>query len=215
MTTKTKKQKLDKKEQYILEAMNGPESLTRAEAEDRYEFDMYWCNSDEDCAEYLRNHCTCAVVEEKEVTEMFYKTPAKQTKMTAKEQKANKEASQADRNNKLAALVAGLADYPFLFPTDMEVSDKEITFTDPETGKGVTIKFSKHKSQKVVTKEVKRKDPNAPFTTIELRQMAIQNIMLNNRETFVAPSYAGSQFGGVLADKKYPFYSFRMTHHKN
>lgn len=210
--------KLSGKEQYIQDAMNGIDGvkLTREEAEDRYEFDFGgWCDSDALCEEYLRNYCTCAVVEDKEVNEMFYKTAKVKPKMTVKEHKANKEISVADRDNKMAVLVEGLKQYPWLFPLDMEVSDKEVTFKDPETGKMVTIKFSKHKTQKVVTKNVKRKDASAPFSTIELRQMAIQNIMLNNPDVFEAPSFAGSQMGGVLQDKKYPFFSFRMTHHKD
>lgn len=211
------KKKMTRKEKYILDAMNGIDGvkLTREEAEDRYEFDFGgWCDSDELCEEYLRNHCTCAVVEEKEVDEMFYKGARVKAKMTTKEQKANKQLSVADRDNKMGALVEGMKQYPWLFPTDMEVTDKQIEFKDPETGKMVTIKFSKHKTQKVVTKEVKRKDPTAPFTTYELRQMAIQNIMLNNTDIFEAPSFAGASFGGVLQDKKYPFYSFRITNHK-
>lgn len=210
--------RLSKKEKYIRDAMAGIDGvkLTRAEAEDRYEFDTNWCDSDEMCEEYLRNYCTCAVIEEKEVNEMFYKMPVKKPLMTHKELQENKKASLADRTSMMTALVSGLQEYKFLFPMDeAEVTDTAITFTDPETGHGVTIKFSKHKTQKVVTKNIKRKDPDAPFTTQELRQMAIQNIMLNNPEVFVCPSFAGSQFGLVLNDKKYPFCSFKITHHKD
>ena len=205
----------DHKEKTIKAWMNGPEKLTLEEALDRYEFDYGgWCESDELTKEYLLEECTCAALSQKEVEEMFYKTEKPAAKHTRKELVENKKKANAAKEDRMKALVEGLEVYTWLFPEDMTVTNTTIEFIDSETNLPVSIKLSKNKSQKVVTKNVKRKDETAPFTTTELRQMAIQNVMLANPDLFEAPSFAGTNFGFATHDIKYPFGSIKLTNHR-
>lgn len=198
-------------------------NLSQEQLESLWDYDEHWCGSDEDCREYLLNELTTEYVDEKEIEDSFYKAPKTKPTLTKAEIKKNTAKTKAAQSDRLDTLVEGLKAYDFLFGALVERTNTELKYNDPETGKGITIKIAKHKVQKVVSKTIKRKpvklddgtEEEAPFTSVELRSMAIENIMLANPELFEAPSFAGTQMGFVNRDAKYPFGSIKMTHHKD
>lgn len=197
-------------------------NLTPAELESLWEYDENWCNSDEDAKEYLMNQLVTEDIDEKEVNDSFYKSPKVRKTLTKGELKKNTAAANAARTDRLSVLAQGLEAYKDLFGDLVEKTNTELKYVDSETGLPFTIKISKHKVQKVVTKVVKRKtkkneageDVEVPFTTVELRAQAIEAVIRANGELFEAPSVCGTAFGFVTRDVKYPFGSIKMTHHK-
>lgn len=189
------------------------------EAEELYIFDTKYTDSDKDTKEYLTQHFG---MKESDVADMFYKLPKLMNKKTvSKEVTARTKADQTSRADYIRSQIE--QDYKFLFGEPTEVTDSALTYVAPETGLPITIKIAKHKTQKVVTKQVKRRNakkdaegnpvPTAASDT-ELRVMALENILRSNSELFPVLAVAGAQFGYVIQNAKYPFGSVRITHHK-
>lgn len=189
------------------------------EAEELYIFDTKYTDSDKDTKEYLTQHFG---MKESDVADMFYKLPKLMNKKTvSKEVTARTKADQTSRADYIRSQIE--QDYKFLFGEPTEVTDSTLTYVAPETGLPITIKIAKHKTQKVVTKQVKRRSmkkdaegnpvPTAASDT-ELRVMALENILRSNSELFPVLAVAGAQFGYVIQNAKYPFGSVRITHHK-
>lgn len=189
------------------------------EAEELYIFDTKYTDSDKDTKEYLTQHFG---MKESDVADMFYKLPKLMNKKTvSKEVTARTKADQTSRADYIRGQIE--QDYKFLFGEPTEVTDSTLTYVAPETGLPITIKIAKHKTQKVVTKQVKRRNakkdaegnpvPTAASDT-ELRVMALENILRSNSELFPVLAVAGAQFGYVIQNAKYPFGSVRITHHK-
>lgn len=196
---------------------------TRAEAESLYDYDTNYCESDEDAQDFLINEVPCTEISEKEVMDSFYKMPTQVSiKRSASAAKSMVKQVKEDQKSRMSILVSDLTKYyGFLFPNVVSQSETEATFTDGVTE--FSLKLSKHKVQKVVTKQIKRKGvkldanknplPMAP-TEIELRSMAIENVMRAHLEDFPALSTAGTQFGYVTGSGTFPFGSVKLTHHK-
>lgn len=213
--------KLTKEEKdAILERYIKAYGCSLKEAEELYIFDTKYTDSDKDTKEYLTEHFG---MKETDVADMFYKIPklmAKKTTVT-KEVAARTKADQASRIDYIKDCIE--KDYKFLFGEPTEITDNTLTYIAPETKLPITIKIAKHKTQKVVTKQVKRRNVEKdsegnPLPTTasdtELRVMALENILRDNEELFPALSVAGAQFGYVIKNAKYPFGSVRITHHK-
>lgn len=204
-----------KREQEIQKSISL--GYTEQEAIELYEFDHSDAiESDANLKEFLVDELTSEYIEEKEIEEMFYKTPSKgKAKMSAADTKENTANSTKRNEERILALAEGLEVYKGLFPSELVVEGLGFSFVDEETGKSVSVKLAKHKAQKIVSKTIKRKDPLAPFSTSELRQMAIENVMMANEDLFEAPSFAGTQFGFATRDVKFPFGSIKLTNHKS
>lgn len=212
--------KLTKEEKdAILEKYVKAYGCSWKEAEELYIFDTKYTDSDKDTKEYLTQHFG---MKESDVADMFYKLPKLMNKKTvSKEVTARTKADQTSRADYIRSQIE--QDYKFLFGEPAEVTDSTLTYVAPETGLPITIKIAKHKTQKVVTKQVKRRSmkkdaegnpvPTAASDT-ELRVMALENILRSNSELFPVLAVAGAQFGYVIQNAKYPFGSVRITHHK-
>lgn len=212
--------KLTKEEKdAILEKYVKAYGCSWKEAEELYIFDTKYTDSDKDTKEYLTQHFG---MKESDVADMFYKLPKLMNKKTvSKEVTARTKADQTSRADYIRSQIE--QDYKFLFGEPTEVTDSTLTYVAPETGLPITIKIAKHKTQKVVTKQVKRRTmkkdaegnpvPTAASDT-ELRVMALENILRSNSELFPVLAVAGAQFGYVIQNAKYPFGSVRITHHK-
>lgn len=212
--------KLTKEEKdAILEKYVKAYGCSWKEAEELYIFDTKYTDSDKDTKEYLTQHFG---MKESDVADMFYKLPKLMNKKTvSKEVTARTKADQTSRADYIRSRIE--QDYKFLFGEPTEVTDSTLTYVAPETGLPITIKIAKHKTQKVVTKQVKRRSmkkdaegnpvPTAASDT-ELRVMALENILRSNSELFPVLAVAGAQFGYVIQNAKYPFGSVRITHHK-
>lgn len=203
----------------ILEKYVNAYGCSWKEAEELYIFDTKYTDSDKDTKEYLTQHFG---MKESDVADMFYKLPKLMNKKTvSKEVTARTKADQTSRADYIRSQIE--QNYKFLFGEPTEVTDNILTYAAPETGLPITIKIAKHKTQKVVTKQVKRRSmkkdaegnpvPTAASDT-ELRVMALENILRSNSELFPVLAVAGAQFGYVIQNAKYPFGSVRITHHK-
>ena len=198
----------------------GP--MTDDECLEMWDYDTNWCNSDEDAQEWLRNHMLHGEIEEKELQERFAKKGKPKTAITKTEIKKISTKAKEDRTERLNVLEKGLEEYSFLFGPVVEKTNTELKYADPVTGLPITVKVSRHKTQKVVAKEIKRKPVTledgtkeiAPYSDAELRALAIENVMLNNSDNFKWPAFAGSQMGFICRDVKYPWGSVKITHHK-
>lgn len=197
-------------------------NMTDEECLELWDYDNKWCNSDEDAQEWLRNQMLHEDIEEKELQERFAKKEKPKTAITKAEIKKNSAKAKEDRAERMDILEEGLKDYDFLFGPVVEKTNTELKYIDPTTSLPITIKISRHKTQKVVTKEIKRKPviledgtkEVAPYSDAELRALAIENVMLANVNYFNHPSFAGSQMGFICEDVKYPWGSVKITHHK-
>lgn len=213
--------RISKKEKdAILEKYVAAYGCSWKEAEELYNFDTKYTDSDKDTKEYLTEHFG---MKESDVADMFYKIPKLLNKKAtvSKEVTARTKADQTSRVDYIRSQIE--KDYKFLFGEPTEVTDNTLAYVAPETGLPITIKIAKHKTQKVVTKQIKRrrveKDaegnpvPTAASET-ELRVMALENILRSNSDLFPVLSVAGAHFGYVIQNAKYPFGSVRITHHK-
>ena len=197
-------------------------NMTDEECLEMWDYDNNWCNSDEDAQEWLRNHMLYGEIEEKELQERFAKKEKSKTAITKAEIKKISAKAKEDRAERMNILEEGLKDYEFLFGPVVEKTNTELKYIDPVTNLPITIKISRHKSQKVIAKEIKRKPiiledgtkEVAPYSDAELRALAIENVMLANSDYFKWVSFAGSQMGFVCKDVKYPWGSVKITHHK-
>lgn len=190
------------------------------EAEELYEYDTNYCNSDEDAKDYLLNVLN---LPKKKVKDLFVKKPAKSLKPAVitvpKEVTKQTRVDQADRMKFIGQQL--VAEYGFLFGKIISETDALIEFQLPDGG-GLAVKIAKHKTPKVVTKEIKRRvahDREGGVITLDLtdneyRCMAVENVLRERPDLFVALSVAGSQFGFVTYNAKYPFGSVKLTHHK-
>ena len=196
--------------------------MTDEECLEMWYYDNNWCNSDEDAQEWLRNHMLYGEIEEKELQERFAKKEKSKTAITKAEIKKISAKAKEDRAERMNILEEGLKDYEFLFGPVVEKTNTELKYIDPVTNLPITIKISRHKTQKVIAKEIKRKPviledgtkEVAPYSDAELRALAIENVMLANSDYFKWVSFAGSQMGFVCKDVKYPWGSVKITHHK-
>ena len=196
--------------------------MTDEECLEMWDYDNNWCNSDEDAQEWLRNHMLYGEIEEKELQERFAKKEKSKTAITKAEIKKISAKAKEDRAERMNILEEGLKDYEFLFGPVVEKTNTELKYIDPVTNLPITIKISRHKTQKVIAKEIKRKPviledgtkEVAPYSDAELRALAIENVMLANSDYFNWVSFAGSQMGFVCKDVKYPWGSVKITHHK-
>ena len=196
--------------------------MTDEECLEMWDYDNNWCNSDEDAQEWLRNHMLYGEIEEKELQERFAKKEKSKTAITKAEIKKISAKAKEDRAERMNILEEGLKDYEFLFGPVVEKTNTELKYIDPVTNLPITIKISRHKTQKVIAKEIKRKPiiledgtkEVAPYSDAELRALAIENVMLANSDYFKWVSFAGSQMGFVCKDVKYPWGSVKITHHK-
>lgn len=195
---------------------------TDEECWELYEYDTDHCGSDEDAQSWLKDSLTKEMIEEKELEDKFFK-PAKENKGPSKaELKKNTVNAKNALEKRLDLIAAGLEQYEFLFGKLVDRNSNTLSYVDKETGLPISVKISKHKIQKVVTKNIKRKpvkladgtSEEAPFTSVELRSMAIENVLIANGEDFEALSFAGTQVGFAARDIKYPFGSVKLTHHK-
>ena len=197
-------------------------NMTDEECLEMWDYDNNWCNSDEDAQEWLRNHMLYGEIEEKELQERFAKKEKSKTAITKAEIKKISAKAKEDRAERMNNLEEGLKDYEFLFGPVVEKTNTELKYIDPVTNLPITIKISRHKTQKVIAKEIKRKPiiledgtkEVAPYSDAELRALAIENVMLANSDYFKWVSFAGSQMGFVCKDVKYPWGSVKITHHK-
>ena len=197
-------------------------NMTDEECLEMWDYDNNWCNSDEDAQEWLRNHMLYGEIEEKELQERFAKKEKSKTAITKAEIKKISAKAKEDRAERMNILEEGLKDYEFLFGPVVEKTNTELKYIDPVTNLPITIKISRHKTQKVIAKEIKRKPiiledgtkEVAPYSDAELRALAIENVMLANSDYFKWVSFAGSQMGFVCKDVKYPWGSVKITHHK-
>ena len=133
----------------------GP--MTDEECLEMWDYDNNWCNSDEDAQEWLRNHMLHGEIEEKEIQERFAKKEKPKTAITKAEIKKISAKAKEDRAERLNILAQGLEAYDFLFGPLVEKTNTELKYIDPVTELPITIKISRHKTQKVVAKEIKRK----------------------------------------------------------
>lgn len=199
-------------------------NLTEEECLELWDYDNNWTDSDEDAQEWLRNHMLHGEIEEKELQEQFAKKKEKaKTAITKAEIKKMSAQAKEDRAARLDILEEGLRAYVSLFGTLITKTNTELIYADPNTGLPISIKVSRHKVQKVSAKTIKRRMITAedgtksvmPYNDMELRALAIENIMMANPEHFKWPAFAGSQMGFVCKDVKYPWGSVKITHHKD
>ncbi|WP_300369944.1 hypothetical protein [Brachyspira sp.] len=211
------------KQQYFERYKKAYPELTKAEMESLYLFDTEYCNSDADVREFLETQCSSNEISQKEIDDSFYKIEKAQPTVSKAQLRKESMRAKAAQSDRLELLAKELEHYSFLFGDLVERTNTELRYIDSETGNGITVKIAKHKVQKVISKTIKRKpiklengkEEIAPYSTVELRAMAIENIILNHQELFEAPSLAGTQMGFVVKDSKYPFGSIKITHHKD
>ncbi len=218
MAKLTKKQK----EAYKRYRISDP-TLTDEECFELYEYDEKHCGSDEEAKEYLENELTTAYVDLDELEQSFHKPQKVATKTRSKKELSNNTASSNSFKEEIIKTIKnGIeAAYSSLFGPLVEEDGGTLYYKDPETGHSISIKYTKHKTQKVVTKTLKRKlgkdaegNVDYTFSSAEVRAMAIENIIRSSAAGATA-SYAGSQIGLVAPDFKSPFASIKTTHHKS
>lgn len=180
------------------------------EAEELLVFDMKYTDSDKDTREYLEKNYG---LKAEEVDNMFYKMPKVSKKVVVpKDVTARTRNEQESRINYIAEKIA--ENYKNFFGDPENIEANCLTYRAPETGLPISIKIAKHKTQKVVTKEIKKKE-NAPITDTDQRVMALREILEGAPELFPVLAPAGASFGFVISNNvKYPFGSIRITHHK-
>lgn len=193
---------------------------TDEEAAELYDYDTNHCGTDDDAKDYLLNtvHVPAA-----KVKELFTKSSPKA--INASELKVNREVAQqtkAAQSDRLKFIQEQLiSEYGFLFGEIISATDSVVEFKLPD-GNGASIKIAKHKTPKVVTKEIKRRvardrEGNVEaisLTDVDYRCLALENVLRERPDLFVALSTAGSQFGFSTFNPKYPFGSVKLTHHK-
>ena len=190
---------------------------SREEAESIYEYDHFYCDSDEHAMQYLKEHFGMS---DKEVSDYFYKSSSSALAGTAsvapkrtKEQTNQLRAAQTSRVEYIACHLTTY--YSFLFGSQALIcGGSKVSFKCPD-GTNVEVTVSKHKEQKVVTADPKRPrkgSADAPLTDRELRVMALESCLREEEKLFPHLSVRGAAFGFVIGDPKYPFGSVRLVH---
>ena len=194
---------------------------TTSECEELYTYDTKYCGSDSSAREYLLDVCNLRAAEVNayfgKVNRLLGDSPKEISKATI----AKTSEEQATRVTFIASKLA--QEYSFLFPTLIARTDSSLTYKTAE-GKTLDIKVMKHKTEQVISREVKRvgikkNDRGKPIPTAatdnELRCMALENVLREDPDLFIALAAAGSKFGYIIPDNaKYPFGSVKITHHK-
>lgn len=190
---------------------------SREEAESIYEYDHYYCDSDEHAMQYLKEHFGMS---DKEVSDYFYKSSPSALAGTAPAPKRTKEQTnqlRAAQTSRVEYIAHHLTTYySFLFGAHALIcGGNKVSFKCPD-GATVEVTVSKHKEQKVVTADPKRPrkgSSEAPqLTDRELRVMALENCLREEEKLFPHLSVHGAAFGFVIGDPKYPFGSVRLVH---
>lgn len=190
---------------------------TKEEALDVALFDLEYTGSDAACREFLEENTRDCDISLEEAEIMFTKKKAKNKKtILTEEQKAfNAKAMENIKEKRVAYLVSEIEKRPELFGTEIEYSVSAIKGIAPESGLPYTIKISKHKEQKVFSKEVIRKQNAEEVTMAEQRAMSLGFMLANApKDLFEALSFANSAFGFVNRDSKFPYGSIKVTQHK-
>lgn len=189
---------------------------TREEAESIYEYDHYYCDSDEHAMQYLKEHFGMS---DKEVSDYFYKSSPSALAGAAPAPKRTKEQTnqlRAAQSSRVEYIAHHLTTYcSFLFGAQALIcGGNKVSFKCPD-GATVEVIVSKHKEQKVVTADPKRPrkgSEGAQLTDRELRIMALENCLREEEKLFPHLSVHGAAFGFVIGDPKYPFGSVRLVH---
>ena len=204
-------------EKHAKHLMEVNPNYTKEEALDVALFDLEYTGSDAACREFLEENTRDCDISLEEAEIMFTKKKAKGRKpILTDEQKAfNAKAMENIREKRVEYLVSEIEKRPELFGTEIEYSLNAITGIAPESGLPYTIKISKHKEQKVFSKEVVRKQNAGEITMAEQRAMSIGFMLANAPEDlFEALSFANTAFGFVNRDAKFPYGSVKVTQHK-
>lgn len=204
-------------EKHAKHLMEVNPNYTKEEALDVALFDLEYTGSDAACREFLEENTRDCDISLEDAEIMFAKKKAKSRKpILTDEQKAfNAKAMENIREKRVEYLVSEIEKRPELFGTEIEYSLNAITGIAPESNLPYTIKISKHKEQKVFSKEVIRKQNAGEITMAEQRAMSLGFMLANAPEDlFEALSFANTAFGFVNRDAKFPYGSIKITQHK-
>lgn len=204
-------------EKHAKHLMEVNPNYTKEEALDVALFDLEYTGSDAACREFLEENTRDCDISLEDAEIMFSKKKAKSRKpILTDEQKAfNTKAMENIREKRVEYLVSEIEKRPELFGTEIEYSLNAITGIAPESGLPYTIRISKHKEQKVFSKEVIRKQNAGEITMAEQRAMSIGFMLANApKDLFEALSFANTAFGFVNRDAKFPYGSIKVTQHK-
>ena len=210
--------RLTKKEQEIRKNM-AHFGISREEAEELYAYDNDHTNSDEEAKAYLVEEL---LESESLVDEMFAKVEREKVGPTKAELAKATAVAKDARLARIEYLAEALGANP-LFGEAIETSNTGLVFTAPDTNLPISLKVTRHKIQKVVSKEMKQKEKKAmdgskvlvDWTVQDHRSMALHEAVMARPDLFEAPSLAGTQVGFADRHEKYPFGSIKMTHHKS
>lgn len=204
-------------EKHALHLMEVNPNYTKEEAMDVALFDLEYTSSDAACKEFLEEYTRDCDVSLEEAEEMFTKKKPKTKKpiLTEEQKKYNAKAMDGIKEKRVEYLVSEIIKRPELFGEEIEYTTAAINGIAPDSGLPYTIKISRHKEQKVFSKEVIRKANAGPVTPAEQRAMALGFILANAPEDlFEALCFANSAFGFVNRDVKFGFGSIKITQHK-
>ena len=204
-------------EKHAKHLMEVNPNYTKEEALDVALFDLEYTGSDAACREFLEENTRDCDISLEDAEIMFSKKKAKSRKpILTDEQKAfNAKAMENIREKRVEYLVSEIEKRPELFGIEIEYSLNAITGIAPESGLPYTIRISKHKEQKVFSKEVIRKQNAGEITMAEQRAMSLGFMLANAPEDlFEALSFANTAFGFVNRDAKFPYGSIKITQHK-
>lgn len=185
--------------------------ISEEEASELHFFDKYHTGSDKATREYLQEYHGMSA---QEIEDIFYKKPAPKKENRTLIRRATK-AAQDRRKERLDYLEKALGELD-IFGKPVERSNTSIYFEAPETGNGITVKFTRHKTQRVVSRDWEPAE-NAPYAQklVNERILALHKAIADAPELFEAPSFAKTQVGIVDRDDRYPFASIKITHHKS
>lgn len=192
-------------------------NYTLEEAMDVALFDLEYTNTDAACRQFLEENTKDSDISLEEAEIMFTKKKKTQKKsvLTDEQKQYNATVMEDIRKRRVEYLVSEIEKRPELFGTEINYSLNAIEGIAPDSNLPYTIKISKHKVQKVFSKEVIRKKNAKDVTPAEQRAMSLGFILATApAELFEALSFANSAFGFVNRDPKYPFGSIKITQHK-
>lgn len=204
-------------EKHAKHLMEVNPNYTKEEALDVALFDLEYTGSDAACREFLEENTRDCDISLEDAEIMFTKKKAKSRKpiLTDEQRAFNAKAMENIREKRVEYLVSEIEKRPELFGTEIEYSLNAITGIAPESGLPYTIRISKHKEQKVFSKEVIRKQNAGEITMAEQRAMSIGFMLASAPEDlFEALSFANTAFGFVNRDAKFPYGSIKVTQHK-
>lgn len=204
-------------EKHAKHLMEVNPNYTKEEALDVALFDLEYTGSDAACREFLEENTRDCDISLEDAEIMFSKKKAKSRKpiLTDEQRAFNAKAMENIREKRVEYLVSEIEKRPELFGTEIEYSLNAITGIAPESGLPYTIRISKHKEQKVFSKEVIRKQNAGEITMAEQRAMSLGFMLASAPEDlFEALSFANTAFGFVNRDAKFPYGSIKITQHK-